>query len=380
MPDVNAYFPADYFESRARFRASLELIRHKWPEARLCTQPLSTDPNKELTLDWIEADASEQPESLLVFTLGEHGIEAYTGAAMYAIFTQEYLGQLDPATTGLRCVHAINPWGMRHLRRVNSGNVDLNRNFIYGSDGFDPATNPGYSLVNGFINPQHSLSRILGAKLGFLGGVAGSLMRGKSSSLREAVLLGQYRYPQGIYYGGRQLQEETKTLMDIYRAGIARYDHIVHLDMHTGYGPRYQMSVVNSWMEPRSSADLVELFHYPRVVKTDPSEFYSIQGDMIDFVYSVVKEEQPAKRLYATTFEFGTFGDSFMASLRSLREMIFENQAYQYGASPSAQAWIRREFVEMYNPAELAWRNKAAADARQAFSGILSAEGLLARP
>lgn len=51
--------------------------------------------------------------------------------------------------------------------------------------------------------------------------------------------------------------------------------------------------------------------------------------------------------------------------------MIFENRAHWFGASKSARVWLRREFDELYCPTEPAWFEKAQADARQAFEGIL---------
>jgi hypothetical protein len=84
----------------------------------------------------------------------------------------------------------------------------------------------------------------------------------------------------------------------------------MHLDVHSGYGPRDQMSVVNSPLEPRSSEELVRAFDYPLIVKALPGEFYIMRGDMIDFVYRLQQAEFPALKLYATTLEFGTFGTS----------------------------------------------------------------------
>jgi hypothetical protein len=39
--------------------------------------------------------------------------------------------------------------------------------------------------------------------------------------------------------------------------------------------------------------------------------------------------------------------------------------------------WMKREYDELFLPSDPKWRQKAEADARQAFEGILSAEGYL---
>jgi len=57
--------------------------------------------------------------------------------------------------------------------------------------------------------------------------------------------------------------------------------------------------------------------------------------------------------------------------------MIFENRAHWFGARPSARAWLGREFDKLYCPTEPAWFEKAQADARQAFTGILEAKGYI---
>jgi len=189
-----------------------------------------------------------------------------------------------------------------------------------------------------------------------------------------AVLLGQYRSHQGIYYGGREWTEETRLVMELYRQTIAEYDQIVHLDMHSGYGPRYQMSIVNSYLESQSSQEMQFNFIYPLVVKSNPAEFYSMQGDMIDYLYSLIQNEFPKKHYYGASFEFGTFGDTALARLRSLRTMVFENQSYHYGTVDTHTAQhITHDFLELYYPMARDWRDKALLDARQAFTGILNA-------
>jgi hypothetical protein len=100
---------------------------------------------------------------------------------------------------------------------------------------------------------------------------------------------------------------------------------------------------------------------------------------MIDYVYRLVNEEFPGKRLYATTFEFGTYGDSTLAGLRSLRALILENQLQQYGARHAySRAAIQHDFAELFAPTSADWQAKAMADVRRAFRGILQSEGIIA--
>jgi predicted deacylase len=364
-------FPSSYESSRARFKAFLPTVQLRWPGARLISQTL--DASDDLTLDWIEAPATDRKEKVLLCTIGEHGIEAYVGSAVQKLLVDEYLGALDPAITGVVLVHAINPWGMKHHRRVNIRNTDPNRNFVLSANDLNASINHDYTQANTFLNPTRPLRSWFNLELHFLGGLLGAIFGLGVSRFRAATLLGQYRFPDGIYYGGTTIQPEVEAIQALYHRAVDEYERILLLDMHTGYGPRFSMSVVNSSLEPRSSDELKTTFGYPNVVKTDPSEFYSIQGDMIDYIYKLVDGRKP---LYATTFEFGTFGDSFFDSLRSLRAMIFENWLSHVGTSNIAlQAHVMKEFTALYYPEETDWREKAVADARLAFKGILKAEG-----
>jgi hypothetical protein len=166
--------------------------------------------------------------------------------------------------------------------------------------------------------------------------------------------------------------------MGLHRQALERYQGIVQVDMHTGYGPRYQMTVLISPINPLSSAEAMAKFGYPLVQKINADEFYKINGDMNDYFYLLRDTEFPNRTLFAGGFEFGTFGDSLFALIRSLRITILENQLRQFGAqSESIARAVRKEYEELFFPAEQRWREKALADGRQAFEGILSAYELL---
>ena len=372
MIDLAELFPPTYAAARARFRANLGLVPAMWRGARL--EIFCVDAAEDVTIDWIAAEPAHK-RKLLVLTTGEHGVEGYVGAAMLQLFIRESLPCLDPTDTGLLLVHAINPWGMKHKRRTNARNVDLNRNFLYNAQP-DPRFNPTYARLARVLLPQARVNAWL-SPAGFAAEFLFASARLGRDAVRRAALLGQYAFPRGLFYGGDAIQAETQTLMGLYRAGLRAYDQIVHLDMHTGYGPRYQMQLVNSALEPRSSRQCAAQFNYPFVAQATASEFYELRGDMIDYLYAVRCEEFPATQLYATSFEFGTLGDSPWHAFRSLQIKTLENQAYWYGASDAARAQIARDFDELYAPRETAWREKAVADALRAFAGILRAEDFL---
>jgi len=372
MTDILALFPKTYEESRDRFRTDLSFVQKIWPKAELRQHALSFD--KDLTIDWTYSEAIDKNEKILVFTTGEHGVEGYVGSAMMQKFIEEYMPKLDPKTTGILLIHAINPWGMKNHRRGNRDNIDLNRTFIVNGD-FDPAFNPEYDKIDAFLNPRGKFANIFFSNLFYIFGLGWHLMRMGMIDFRYALLLGQYRHAQGLYYGGKEMPEETRVIMGLYRMALQDYSQYLHLDMHTGYGPRYQMSLVNSALDKNISEYYVKRFNYPLVVAATADEFYAIRGDMIDYIYALHQNEFPSKKLYATSFEFGTLGDVLYGLFQSPRVMIHENRSFWYGAGNNGLlADAKKDFEELFNPSAQDWKEKAVTDAEQAFAGILKAE------
>jgi len=114
------------------------------------------------------------------------------------------------------------------------------------------------------------------------------------------------------------------------------------------------------------------------VQKIDANEFYAISGDMGEYVYRLRDAKFSHKNVFVCGFEFGTFGDSLPALIRSLPITVLENQLRHHGAiSPQAEEQIRAEYEELFFPSEGKWREKAFADCRQAFEGISAAYNVL---
>jgi hypothetical protein len=326
----------------------------------------------DLSIDWLWAEPP-QKERLVIVSTAQHGIEGYVGSAILKIFIEEFAPRLDPENTGLLLVHAINPWGMEHRRKVDEHNVDLNRNFDF-SQRFDPALNPEFEQIACLLNPQRPVRPPLLENLSFWAGVLRLLATKGAATVQKASLLGQHHTPNGFFYGGTQYAENTLVLIELYRQALAEYESVIQVDLHSGYGPRYQMSLLIPPPDPLSSAEARQKFGYPLVQKIDQAEFYAISGDMGEYFYRLRDAEFPGKPLFACGFEFGTFGDSLLARIRSLRAMVWENQLHWHGAaSKSAQAAVLHKFGELYFPAEPRWRDKALADGHQAFLGILNA-------
>lgn len=370
---MDSLYPDSYESSRTRFLRDVERIRPRWPSSRLESYPLANFP--DLTVDWLWAEPRVK-ENLVIVSTGQHGLEGYVGSAILKIFMDEFAPRLNPENTGLLLIHAINPWGMKHGRKVNENNVDLNRNFVFNGV-FDKSVNANFPKLKDLLLPEHPARPFFIESLSFAGKFIHAFITKGAAAISNAALLGQFASPKAMYYGGERYEEQTELTMDLLHEALANYRTVLHLDQHSGYGPRYQMSITTVPNEPLKSAELSAKFNYPLVLRGDNEEFYAIHGDMCSWLYELREVEYQNKHIFACAFEFGTYGSTLLQRIHSLRTMIFESQLHWNGAKDEAAARkIHSEFQELYFPAEEKWRAKAITDGRQAFEGILSAYGL----
>lgn len=365
--------PSTYESSRERFRALPASFSKLGFDPVLTSIPLAQYP--DLTIDVIRADATREKQKLFILTTGLHGIEGYIGAGVIQIFIEEYLPRFDPETTGVMVVHPINPHGMKHHQRFNPNGVDLNRNFVEDFERLK-SVNPHYEALSFLINPRRPLKSPLYEKTVFFWNAFKALLKGVSY-VRETTLMGQYRVGDGIYFGGFEAQEETRIMMKLYDEIIRDYAQILALDIHTGYGPRWQMSVMNPPSEAMTAREAESRFKVPLAAGVNPDEFYTIHGDICEYLHQRIKSKHPDKKFYVGGFEFGTYGDSIWQQLRSLRITVLEHALRRFGGSNEARDWVKRGYDELFLPADPKWREKAWHDARVAFEGIFEAEGFL---
>src|ERR1700739_3656646 len=121
---INALFSRSYAEARQKF---LNAASRLGLQAESHVLPIPGASGETLAMDVVlqgPADAS----NMLVVISGVHGVEGFSGSAVQTGMLQLDVSQRADALrdTAVLYVHAINPFGFSHLRRVTQENVDLN--------------------------------------------------------------------------------------------------------------------------------------------------------------------------------------------------------------------------------------------------------------
>ena len=76
-----------------------------------------------------------------------------SGVQVAALHDQEWLDHARAKGVAVLYIHALNPYGFSHVRRVTNENVDLNRNF---QDFSQPLPqNPAYAELHGLLQPPN---------------------------------------------------------------------------------------------------------------------------------------------------------------------------------------------------------------------------------
>ena len=373
QPEVeeNYAYSESFYNSYEEIRAHLgELTKELGVEI----SSYAVDEEDGLYIDSFYLPSTGDKTNLIVLTTGVHGMEGYIGATMLDVFFQDVYPTLDPADTGVLVVANVNPYGMKYFRRYNENNVDLNRNFILDWDSFDLASNTEYPKVDTFLGPTGKIGNGLWHEVGFYLSLAKTAVTEGADTVSDALLTGQYEYPQGVYYGGNGDEASTVYLKDVFNQCLdSDYENIVHIDIHSGYGPRYNMVIFNSVYETMNEKESQEAFGYDYVIAYDSESFYATTGDTTDFFYRLAEQKQAEAELYSTCFEFGTIGDEFFDTILSLKYTIDENRNHWYPTDNKlTEQIIHENYMELYYPTETAWREKTVEDFKTAAMGILN--------
>jgi hypothetical protein len=291
-------------------------------------QPLTID------IAWF---GSDRPVAALIHSSGTHGVEGFAGSAIQL----QFLEQISdiPSQAAVVLVHILNPFGMAWLRRTNSNNVDLNRNVLPVSDSYTgiPA---GYVTFETFLNPPSRPSRDL-----FLLKAAWLIARYNMAALKEAIVTGQYERPMGLFFGGKELQEEAWVYQEYVsnRLGTAR--HVIAIDVHTGLG---KFGHDTLFADPDAFERLHTLFG-DRVapLDADRSVGYSFRGGF----HTMLPRVLPQARVDFVCQEFGTRGP--ISVLHALRE---ENRWHHFGTRELHHP-TKQRLKETFCPDQSIWRD-----------------------
>ncbi|MEM8734097.1 MAG: M14 family metallopeptidase [Planctomycetota bacterium] len=387
LADVDQYFEENYRVSHALF----------CQQAHELGMPMEISPAFGIGSDGRAvhcAVAMHQPDeksdSCLVISTGLHGVEAPFGCAVLSRCFQLWRRAGLPGCK-LVLLHALNPYGFSHLRRVDDGNRDLNRNFRDWQSATDCEANSEtdalYAALNPLLNPHKELPR---SALSFYAKALLAIGKHGYVRVRDAVAGGQYDFPKGLFFGGAGPAPQLDWLEDRFPSWLQGVQRCVHIDLHTGLGKH---ATAQLFLEsPLDGQDLTRLKRAIGQIGQAASLTELCVNDEQQRGQAAQKREGQ-KRVYAASGSFGSwmvrrrFTPEFhfavaefgtYSSLRVLHSLVCENAyhfALQHGASDSSTAsglvTARESLAEMFCPASAGWRSSTLDQSQRIIDGAI---------
>lgn len=339
---MDHFFSTTYETARTRFRDALKQAGGQLTSYAVDTE--TPDSGASLTIDVGTIGDAASAKSVVISS-GVHGVEGFFGSAIQTAYLERYDELASPEGVRTILVHAVNPYGFAELRRWNEDNVDLNRNFLAPNEPYQGQPD-GYEQLHSFLNPASppqtidtSMLRLtwLLASLGF-------------RALADAVAVGQYEHPRGLFFGGSQPTASHCLLRDHVDRWLGDADEIVHIDLHSGLGKFSQYKILvpptltpATWAEQVFGADQV-------LVLGQGKGAYRARGALTEWMTRAL----PNRSLKSVVAEFGTY-----SSIRVLNALRRENRAFYYAERGSAAyRSAKQELVECFCPASERWRQR----------------------
>lgn len=335
-------FSSDYTSARERFRLAAE-----WAGFELASYPIGRDApdGRPLTLDVARLGA-RSPRAVLVVSSGTHGVEGFFGSAVQLSLLQAtFRNRPLPEHLAVVFVHAMNPYGFAHLRRVNEDNVDLNRNFLLPGREFAGAPE-AYAALDPLLNPSAPPTRLEP----FLPVAGAQIARHGFATLKNAVAQGQYAFPSGLFFGGKGPVASQRILAEHLEDWLGAPERVLHIDFHTGLGKWATYTLgIDLPADGARVAQLSREFGAGCVQGFEPKGvLYEIQGGLGRWLES----RMPSSQYDCLLAEFGTY-----STLRVLQALRAENAAHLHAVDDvQLNRRAKCEMLEVFCPRSPVWR------------------------
>lgn len=354
-----AAFSPSYAEARARLLAAAR--QYSLPVLSL-THPTRTGPAGEaLAADAVDLSQSGADRAL-VLVCGTHGVEGFAGSAIQ-LDRLRRLVALAERGTSVVLVHALNPYGFAHLRRVNEDNIDLNRNFV---DHRNPPGDSDYELVHAALVPEDwdgPARKAADAALGVLVEQHGLRF------VQAAITGGQWRHPAGLFYGGQAPAWSNRAWRRIVADLLPGHRHVAYIDLHTGLGERGNGEPIFRGGRDPGALERARRWYGDSLTRSEDGTSSStpITGNTA----SVLTETLDDSLVTAITLELGTRPGFFV--LNALRADNWQGVHGECDSELAAE--VSGQMLEAFCPADEKWQaavlDEGEAAVERAIEGLL---------
>ena len=361
MIDLRQAFSSSYAQARVRFleaaaTAGLAI------ESRL--HPLPGRDGETLAMD-VALAGSPDAQHLLVVSSACHGVEGYCGSGVqvHALHDEEWHAHASGHGVAVLYIHALNPYGFSHLRRVTQENVDLNRNFQDFS-GPLPA-NAAYGELHPLLLPAQWPPDAANEAA-----ISAYVQAHGMARFQTAVTQGQHDFADGMFFGGKGPTWSNRVLREVLRRHVQVAQQLAWIDIHTGLGPSGLGERIFAAGNDAATLQRARAW-WDGGGATPVTSFYdgsSSSSPVRGMLFNVVYDECQQAQYTGIAMEYGTLPLPEM--LQALRA---EHWLHRHPEAPAAQAAeIRQQILDAFYVDTDAWKGQIISQARQAMFQAVS--------
>jgi hypothetical protein len=344
-------FSQTYAQARVKF---LEAAATAGLPTESFTHPALGAEGEILAMD-VALQGPRDAQQLLIVSSACHGVEGYCGSGVqvFALHDSTWSDKVRATGVAVLYIHALNPYGFSHTRRVTQENVDLNRNFANFSEPL-PHNSAYHSLHPLLLPPEWPPAPKTVAAL------ADWVSANGLSSYQSAVTGGQYEFEGGLFYGGRAPTWSNHTLRYVLRRYGGAAQRVAWIDVHTGLGPRGVGERIFACKDDAASLQRARAWWGSGV--TSIYDGSSSSANLSGLMWLAAYQECPQAQYTGIALEYGTV--SVQEVLNALRA---EHWLHLH---PNARASLARSIKQQLRDAFYLdnddWKGQVIAQARQA--------------
>jgi hypothetical protein len=228
MTKLQFCFSKSYAQAREKFLSAAQSAGLP-VDSRI--HPVPGRDGETLAMD-VVLDGASDAQKLLVISSACHGVEGYCGSGVQIHALQDSAWRQAAHAQGVAVlyIHALNPHGFSHVRRVTHENVDINRNF---QDFSKPLPdNAAYREIQPLLLPE-----VWPPDADNSAATQQYIAERGMKAYQSAVSQGQHEFPDGLFFGGLAPTWSNLTLRQVLQTYGQTCQNLAWIDLHTGLGP-----------------------------------------------------------------------------------------------------------------------------------------------
>lgn len=313
---------------------------------------------EEIAMD-VARDGPAQADRLLIVSSACHGVEGFCGSGVQTAALQDATWREHARRQGAAVlyIHALNPYGFSHTRRVTHENVDLNRNFHDFSRPLP--VNEAYRELQPLLLPQSWPPEPANEAA-----VGHYIEKHGMAAFQAAISRGQHEFPDGLFFGGTAPTWSNLALREVLRAHGRRAGRIAWIDIHTGLGPSGVGERIYAGRDDDAAVARARAW-WGGGGNTPVTSIYdgsSSSAFLTGLMWGAAYEECPQAQYTGIALEYGT-----LPMLEVMRALRGEQWLHLHPKAPAGfAARIKQDMLDAFYTDTPAWKDEVLRQAREA--------------